>query len=58
MAREERGTAERPTRRDKPLDWGRAREMNAVEAMMWRWEVVPQLRSTITSLGVLDRAPE
>ncbi len=48
----------RPTRRDKPLEWGRAREMNAIEAMMWRGEVVPQLRSTITSFAILDCAPE
>lgn len=58
MANETRTDGRRPTRRDKPLDWGRAREMNAVEAMMWRGEVVPQLRSTITSFAVLDQTPE
>lgn len=46
------------SRRDEPLDWGSAREMNAIEAMMWRSEVNPQLRSTITSFAVLDRVPE
>jgi hypothetical protein len=41
-----------------PLAWGTAREMNALEALMWRGEADPRLRSTICSFGVLDCAPE
>lgn len=48
----------KPSRRDKPLEWGKAREMNAIEAMMWRGESDPRLRSTITSFAVLDCTPE
>ncbi|MDJ0788505.1 MAG: wax ester/triacylglycerol synthase family O-acyltransferase [Myxococcota bacterium] len=43
---------------DQPLDWGTAREMNALEALMWRAESDPHLRSTITSFEVLDCVPE
>ena len=32
---------------DQPLDWGREREMNALEALMWRAEEDPRLRSTM-----------
>jgi len=49
---------QRDRRRDVPLEWGRAREMNAIEAMMWRAEADPRLRSPICSLSVLDCAPE
>ncbi|HKA13827.1 MAG TPA: wax ester/triacylglycerol synthase domain-containing protein [Myxococcota bacterium] len=41
-----------------PLDWGASREMNAIEALMWRGEADPRLRSTICSFGVLDCAPD
>ena len=42
-----------------PLDWGASREMNALEALMWRGEEAdPRLRSTICSFGVLDCAPD
>src|SRR6187200_1940404 len=41
-----------------PLAWGSAREMNALEALMWRGEADPRLRSTICSFGVLDCAPD
>lgn len=42
-----------------PLAWGAAREMNALEALMWRGEEAdPRLRSTICSFGVLDCAPD
>jgi len=41
-----------------PLDWGASREMNALEALMWRGEADPRLRSTICSFGVLDCAPD
>ncbi len=43
---------------DAPLDWGMTREMNAVEALMWRAEIDPRLRSTICALELLDRTPE
>jgi WS/DGAT/MGAT family acyltransferase len=38
--------------------WGGAAEMSAFEAVMWRAEVDPRLRSTTTSVLVLDRAPD
>ena len=45
-------TARRPAEpvlrpQDRPLDWGREREMNALEALMWRAEEDPRLRSTV-----------
>jgi diacylglycerol O-acyltransferase len=43
---------------DQPLDWGREREMNAVEALMWRAEEDPRLRSTVCGLEELDTVPE
>lgn len=43
--------------RDLPLDWGTADEMNALEALMWRVESDPQLRSPIFVLNVLDEVP-
>ncbi len=43
---------------DAPLAWGATREMNALEALMWRAEADPRLRSTICALELLDRAPE
>ena len=58
MADETTQRDRKPSRRDKPLDWGKTREMNAIEAMMWRGESDPRLRSTITSFAVLDCAPE
>ncbi len=58
MADETTKRDRKPSRRDKPLEWGKAREMNAIEAMMWRGESDPRLRSTITSVAVLDCAPE
>ncbi|MCD2195749.1 WS/DGAT domain-containing protein [Actinomycetospora endophytica] len=33
-------------------------EMNALEAMMWRAEVDPRLRSTVTIVDVLDSVPD
>ncbi len=46
------------TAHDAPLAWGESREMNALEALMWRGEVDPRLRSTISSFGVLDCVPD
>jgi WS/DGAT/MGAT family acyltransferase len=43
---------------DRPLHWGTEREMNALEALMWRAEADPRLRSTICSLEELDTTPE
>jgi WS/DGAT/MGAT family acyltransferase len=48
---------ERSSQKDAPLDWGESREMNATEALMWRIEVDPRLRSTICGLEILDCAP-
>jgi diacylglycerol O-acyltransferase len=44
--------------RDRPLDWARSREMNGIEALMWRAESDPRMRSTICSLALLDRMPD
>ncbi|HEB90075.1 MAG TPA: wax ester/triacylglycerol synthase family O-acyltransferase [Deltaproteobacteria bacterium] len=41
-----------------PLDWARSREMNGIEALMWRAEADPRMRSTICSLAVLDQMPD
>jgi WS/DGAT/MGAT family acyltransferase len=38
--------------------WGRAREMSDFEALMWRVESDPRLRSTVLGLYVLDKPPE
>ena len=43
---------------DKPLQWGSQRDMNALEALMWRAEADPRLRSTIVALELLDRVPD
>jgi WS/DGAT/MGAT family acyltransferase len=40
------------------MDWGREREMNALEALMWRAEEDPRLRSTICGLEELDTTPD
>lgn len=38
--------------------WGRAREMNALESVMWRVEADPHFRSTLLLVEMLDRVPE
>ena len=38
--------------------WGRTKEMSPFEALMWRTERDPRLRSTVTAVYLLDRAPE
>jgi WS/DGAT/MGAT family acyltransferase len=43
---------------DVPLDWGREREMNALETLMWRAEADPRLRSTVCALEELDTTPD
>ncbi len=45
-------------RADKPLQWGSQRDLNALEALMWRAEADPRLRSTIVALELLDCAPD
>ena len=54
----EQGAGEASRGRDAPLHWGEAREMSAFEALMWRAEADPRLRSTICALELLDRAPD
>ncbi len=44
--------------KDRPVSWGAQRDMNALEALMWRAEADPRLRSTIVAVEVLDRLPE
>ncbi len=39
-------------------DWGGPAEMSAFEAVMWRAEVDPRLRSTTTSVLVMDSTPD
>ena len=50
MSAEQRST-------DLPLNWGEAREMSALETLMWRIEADPRLRSTICALEILDCVP-
>ena len=38
--------------------WSASAEMQPVEAMMWRAEADPRLRSTITTVEILDCAPD
>lgn len=38
-------------------EWGTSRELDAFEAIMWRAEADPRLRSTVCSLEELDCAP-
>lgn len=39
-------------------EWSPDREMSAFEALMWRMETDARLRSTMTVVDVLDRAPD
>jgi diacylglycerol O-acyltransferase len=43
---------------DQGLGWGLEREMNALEAVMWRAESDPKLRSTIVGLEILETVPD
>jgi diacylglycerol O-acyltransferase / wax synthase len=45
-------------RQDRPLDWGAERDMNALEALMWRAEEDPHLRSTVCGLEEFDSTPD
>ena len=42
---------------DELSRWGGPNQMSAFEALMWRAEIDPRLRSTTTSIFVLDQAP-
>jgi WS/DGAT/MGAT family acyltransferase len=46
-----------PPQADGRLHWGEAREMNAIETLMWRVEADPRLRSTISGIEILDCTP-
>ena len=43
---------QQPEKTDGRLHWGEAREMNALETLMWRVELDPRLRSTITGIEI------
>jgi len=43
---------------DDPREWGRAEEMTAFEALMWRAEADPVLRSHMTAVEILDCVPQ
>lgn len=47
-----------PTTRAALRGWGGQAEMGATEALLWRTEVNPRLRSTMTDVLVFDHAPE
>ncbi len=49
---------QQPAPADGRLHWGEAREMNALETLMWRVELDPRLRSTITGIEILDCTPD
>jgi diacylglycerol O-acyltransferase len=40
------------------IDWGANQELTALETLMWRADVDPAMRSTVTGIEVLDRAPD
>ncbi|HEX4109821.1 MAG TPA: wax ester/triacylglycerol synthase domain-containing protein, partial [Solirubrobacteraceae bacterium] len=43
---------------DREVHWGRSSRMNDLEAMMWRAEADPMLRSHGLVLNLLERAPD
>ena len=43
---------------DAPLDWGGTMDMKSLEAVMWRAEADPRMRSTMVALELLDSAPD
>lgn len=40
------------------IEWGVQRDMSAMEAIMWRAEHDPRLRSTIVAIEILEHAPD
>ncbi|MGI9133689.1 MAG: wax ester/triacylglycerol synthase domain-containing protein, partial [Rhodoferax sp.] len=51
-------TARRPEPLDALREWGGPAQMSAFEASMWLAEADPRLRTTVTGVMVLDRAPD
>lgn len=47
-----------PSEADQGSTWGQSPDMNALEAIFWRAEIDPRLRSTITAVEVLDTTPD
>lgn len=47
-----------PSRPELRLDWGTAPALDAFEALMWRMDVYPNLRSSVVGVEILDRAPD
>ena len=43
---------------DTPLEWGSSTEMKSLEAVMWRAEHDPRMRSTMVAIELLDSAPD
>ena len=43
---------------DTPAAWGASADMKALEALMWRAEADPRLRSTMVAVELLDCAPD
>ncbi len=41
-----------------PATWGTAREMNALETLMWRAEADPRMSATTVAVEVLDSVPD
>jgi diacylglycerol O-acyltransferase len=51
-------TAARRERHHRASEWGRARQMSPLEALMWRAEADPRLRSTVAAIELLDVVPD
>src|ERR1700733_374154 len=47
-----------PSSADGLRDWGAAKEMTPFEALMWRSESDPVLRSHVTAIEILDCVPD
>jgi len=43
---------------EQTLEWGTGRDLSPLDALMWRAEADPRLRSTMVGLELLDRAPD
>lgn len=43
---------------DAPLEWGGTADMKSLEAVMWRAEHDPRMRSTMVAIELLDTAPD
>lgn len=49
---------EQQIRHRRARDWGAAPDLNTLEALMWRAEADPRMRSTIAAVELLDSTPE